>query len=143
MKGNVAYDLYRLANKLYLLHVPIIPYVIEKILRFVFNAVIHPETKIGSNVHFTYDGLGIVIHRRCIIGDNVRIGNGVTLGARRRDQGAPLIGDNVFIGAGAKVLGGVKIGNNAKIGANAVVLNDVPDNATAVGVPARVIKVGK
>ena len=76
------------------------------------------------------------------IGDNCTIYQGVTLGGTGKDKGKrhPTIGNNVMIGAGAKIIGGVKIGNNAKIGANAVVLYDVPENATAVGVPARVVR---
>jgi len=82
--------------------------------------------------------MGIVINPACVIGNNVKINQQVTLGGSG-DKGCPIIGDNVYIGAGAKVLGGVRIGNNAKIGANAVVLADIPDGATAVGVPARIL----
>jgi len=80
-----------------------------------------------------------VLDHRCIIGDNVRIDQQVTIGIRWDEGVAPIIGNNVRIGAGAKVLGSIRIGNNARIGANAVVLTDVPDGATAVGVPAKII----
>lgn len=73
------------------------------------------------------------------IGDNSIIYHQVTIGVINNQNGSPQIGKNVFIGAGAKILGPIKVGNNAKIGANAVVLCDVPENATAVGVPARII----
>ena len=82
--------------------------------------------------------MGIVLHKDCVIGNNVEIDQHVTLGGRKDDK-VPIIGDNVRIGAGAKILGGVKIGDNAKIGANAVVITDVPNGSTAVGVPARII----
>ncbi|WP_420809258.1 serine O-acetyltransferase [Acidipropionibacterium jensenii] len=81
---------------------------------------------------------GIVIGEEVVIGSNVRIYQGVTLGDGSRN-GQPHLGDNVFLGAGSKILGGVVIGNNVRVGANAVVLTDVPDDCTAVGVPARII----
>ena len=80
---------------------------------------------------------GIVIHPEAEIGPNCLLFQQVTIGAN--DRGVPTIGGHVDIGAGAKILGPVTIGRHARIGANAVVLNDVPDGATAVGVPARVI----
>lgn len=67
--------------------------------------------------------------------------HGVTIGAEKEQS--PILGNNIFIGAGAKIIGGVRIGDNVKIGANAVVVKDVPDNATVVGVPARIIKIGE
>jgi serine O-acetyltransferase len=100
--------------------------------------VIPPQVQIGENVRFGYNGLGIVIHECCKIGDNVIIGHHVTIGGRG-GFGVPVIGNNVLIGAGAKILGDIKIGDNAKIGANAVVLDDVPECCTAVGVPARIV----
>lgn len=103
---------------------------------------IHPGAKIGENVIIDH-GDGIVIGETAIIGDNAHIyqgvslaGNGNSVNGRRH----PKIGKNVLIGAGAKIIGPLNIGDNAKIGAGAVVLQDVPENATAVGVPARIIK---
>lgn len=81
---------------------------------------------------------GVVINTGVQAGRNVFIEHQVTIGAEK--QKAPVLGDNVFIGAGAKILGAVRIGNDVKIGANAVVTKDVPDGATAVGIPAKVIK---
>jgi serine O-acetyltransferase len=88
----------------------------------------------------------VMLHSLCIVintnvraGRNFTIQHGVTIGTA--GSGNPVIGDNVFIGAGAKVIGGVKIGNDVRIGANAVVVNDLPDGATAVGVPARVVRI--
>lgn len=82
---------------------------------------------------------GIVISDRAVVGKNVTILQQVTIGVKEFGKGAPIIGDGCLIGAGAKVIGDIKIGNNVKIGANAVVLCDVPDNATVVGNPGRII----
>jgi len=138
MKANLPYYIWRVANLLYKAKVPIVPFVIQQMLRFVFCCFIPYSTRIGKNVHFGHLGMGIVIHKDAVIGNNVRIDQHVTIGGRT-GPGAPVIGDNVRIGAGAKVLGGLRIGHHAQIGANAVVIKDVPDNATAVGVPARII----
>ena len=104
-----------------------------------FGVYIHPSTKIGMNLRLGYGGSGTIIHKNCIIGNNCTLGTGVVLGGRSGIKMVPVLHDNVYIGAGAKVLGPVTIGKNCKIGANAVVLQDLPDNATAVGVPAKVI----
>ncbi len=82
---------------------------------------------------------GVVIHPRAVIGPNCLIFQQVTIGLRRGTE-APFIGGHVDIGAGAKILGDIRIGKNAEIGANAVVITDVPDNCTAVGIPARIIR---
>jgi len=107
-------------------------------MRVILSCFIPYEVKIGKNAHFGHLGLGIVLHRDAVIGDNVRIDQHVTIGGRV-GEGAPIIGNNVRIGAGAKVLGGISIGDNVQIGANAVVLINVPNNSTAVGVPAKVL----
>lgn len=87
---------------------------------------------------------GIVIHHKARIGNRCMIMQQVTIGGTTNENGpiAAIIGDNCFLGAGCKILGEVKIGNNVKIGANAVVLDDIPDNCTAVGIPARIVKRG-
>lgn len=99
---------------------------------------IHPGAKIGKNL-FIDHGMGVVIGETAIIGDNVLIYHGVTLGGTGKEKGKrhPTIGNNVIIGAGAKVLGNITIGDNAKIGANAVVLKDVEKGATIVGIPGK------
>ena len=101
---------------------------------------IHPGAQIGDGF-FIDHGHGVVIGETAIIGDNVTLYQGVTLGGTGKEQGKrhPTVGNNVMIGAGAKVLGSVYIGNNCKIGAGSVVLSDVPDNATVVGVPGRIV----
>jgi serine O-acetyltransferase len=85
---------------------------------------------------------GIVIHPRATVGANCMIFQQVTLGMRGAHSGVPTLGHGVEVGAGAKILGGVAIGHHAKIGANAVVIDDVPDGATAVGAPARIVRPG-
>ena len=103
---------------------------------------IHPGARIGRCL-FIDHGMGIVFGETAEIGDNCTIYHGVTLGGTGKDQGKrhPTIGNNVLIGCGAKVLGPFKVGDGARIAANAVVLKEIPENATAVGVPARVVRI--
>ncbi len=103
---------------------------------------IHPAATIGRR--FVIDhGMGVVIGETAEIGDDVLIYQGVTLGGTGKDTGKrhPTIGNNVLIGSGAKVLGPFKVGSNSRVAANAVVLKEVPENSTAVGVPARIVKI--
>ena len=102
---------------------------------------IHPGAKIGKRL-FIDHGIGVVIGETAIIGDDVTMFHGVTLGGTGKEKGKrhPTIGNNVFIGSGAKLLGNITIGDNVKIGANAVVIKDVPSNSTVVGIPGRMIK---
>lgn len=102
---------------------------------------IHPGATIGKGL-FIDHGMGVVIGETAVIGDNCLIYQGATLGGTGKDKGKrhPTLGNNVLVGAGAKVLGPFNVGNNVKIAANAVVLNEIPDNCTAVGVPARIVK---
>ena len=104
---------------------------------------IHPGAKIGRKL-FIDHGMGIVFGETTEIGDNCTIYHGVTLGGTGKDTGKrhPTLGDNVLIGAGAKVLGPVYIGDNVRVGAGSVVLKNLPANATAVGVPAEIVRVG-
>lgn len=103
---------------------------------------IHPAATIGKGLVIDH-GMGVVIGETTEIGDNCTIYQGVTLGGTGKDTGKrhPTLGNNVLVGAGAKVLGPFKVGDNSRIAANAVVLSEVPENSTAVGVPARVVKV--
>ncbi len=105
------------------------------------NIEIHPGATIGRRF-FIDHGTGVVIGETAEIGDDVTIYQGVTLGGTGKDTGKrhPTIGNNVMIGAGAKVLGPMKIGDNVKIAAGAVVLDEIPPNTTAVGVPAKVVR---
>lgn len=102
---------------------------------------IHPGAKIGRRL-FIDHGTGVVIGETTEIGDDVTIYQGATLGGTGKDVGKrhPTIGNNVMIGAGAKVLGPIVIGDNSKIAAGSVVLKDIPPNSTAVGIPARVVR---
>lgn len=102
---------------------------------------IHPGAQIGENF-FIDHGNGVIIGETAIVGNNVTLYQGVTLGGTGKEHGKrhPTIGDNVMISAGAKVLGSFTIGDNSKVGAGSVVLEEVPPNSTVVGVPGRVVK---
>ena len=108
--------------------------------RFLTGIEIHPGATIGRRF-FMDHGMGIVIGETAVIGDDCTLYHGVTLGGTSWNKGKrhPTLEDGVVIGAGAKVLGPITIGKNAKIGSNAVVVKDVPENATAVGIPARLL----
>jgi len=112
-------------------------YVLNRIL---FSIALPPSVTLGRNVLFGYSGLGIVVHANCVIGNNVKISQNVTIGGRSGHVAVPVIEDDVEIGAGACVLGPIRVGQGAKIGANAVVLNDIPPGAVAVGVPATLLR---
>lgn len=113
---------------------------ISQLSRWTTGIEIHPGAKIGKRL-FIDHGMGVVIGETSTIGDDCTIYHGVTLGATDCDapKRHPDIGNRVMVGAGAKVLGPVSIGDDAKIGANSVVLKDVPQGATAVGTPARIL----
>ncbi len=117
-------------------------FLLFKFTEFFLGVTIRSETEIGPGLYIGHAGV-IRIHPKVKIGKNFSIAQLVTIGELGvgHTEGVPFIGDNVFVGAGAKILGPIKIGNNVKIGANAVVITDVPDNATVVGVPAKVVKI--
>ena len=107
--------------------------------RFLTGIEIHPGAKIGKRL-FIDHGAGVVIGETCVIGDDVLIYQGVTLGGNGKKKNGrrhPVIGNDVMIGAGAKLLGPITVGNGARIGAGSVVLNDVGEGETVVGIPAR------
>ena len=116
---------------------------VSQLARHLTGIEIHPGAKIGRKL-FIDHGMGIVFGETTEIGDNCTIYHGVTLGGTGKDTGKrhPTLGDNVLIGAGAKVLGPVYIGDNVRVGAGSVVLKNLPANATAVGVPAEIVRVG-
>ncbi len=130
---------YRIAHFLYNLRLLFLARLLSQLTRLFTGIEIHPGATIGKGL-FIDHGMGVVIGETTIIGDDVKMFHGVTLGGTGKDKGKrhPTIGNNVEIGAGAKVLGDIKVGDNVKIGANAVVLKDVPKNHIAVGVPARI-----
>lgn len=132
---------YRIANKLKKWKTPFIPRLISQLARFFTGIEIHPGATIGEKF-FIDHGMGVVIGETTIIGDNVLIYQGVTLGGTGKDQGKrhPTIGDRVTIGAGAKVLGNITIGSDSNIGAGSVVIDDVPEHSTVVGIPGRITR---
>lgn len=114
---------------------------VSQLSRGMTGIEIHPGASIGSGF-FIDHGMGVVIGETSIIGENVTIYHGVTLGGTSLDKGKrhPTIGDRVTIGAGAKVLGNIEIGADSRIGANAVVVKSVPENSVVVGVPGQIVK---
>ena len=140
--GFKAVRAHRRANWFYRHNMKLIARFISQRSRHKTGIEIHPGATIGKGL-FIDHGMGVVIGETAEIGDNCTIYQGVTLGGTGKDQGKrhPTLGNNVLVGSGAKVLGPFRVGDNARIAAGAVVLTEVPDNATAVGVPARVVKV--
>jgi len=139
--GLWALFFHRIAHWFYTKGLRFIPRLISAIGMFLTMIDIHPGATIGRRV-FIDHGVGVVIGETAIVGNDVIIYQQVTLGGVRtsRDKRHPTIGNNVVVGAGAKVLGNITIGDGAKIGANSVVVKDVPMMATAIGIPARVIR---
>ena len=140
--GYRAVRSYRCANWFYRHNLKFIARWISQHSRHRTGIEIHPGATIGRGL-FIDHGMGVVIGETAEIGDNCTLYQNVTLGGTGKDEGKrhPTLGNNVLIGAGAKVLGPFKIGDSARIAAGAVVLNEVPANATAVGVPAQIVKV--
>lgn len=131
---------YRVAHWLHVRGVPLIPRMISHFARFVTGIEIHPGARIGKGF-FIDHGMGVVIGETAEIGDDVTLYQGVTLGGTGKQRGKrhPTLGNDVLVGVGAKILGAVTVGDGARIGGGAVVLRDVPPQATAVGVPAKVV----
>lgn len=140
--GYKAVRAYRRANWFYKHNMKFIARWISQRSRHKTGVEIHPGATIGKGL-FIDHGMGVVIGETTIIGDNCTLYQNVTLGGTGKEHGKrhPTLGDNVLVGAGAKVLGPFRVGDNARIAAGAVVLSEVPDNSTAVGVPARVVKI--
>ena len=115
---------------------------VSQLSRFLTGIEIHPGAKIGKGL-FIDHGSGVVIGETAEIGDDCTIYQNVTLGGTGKDTGKrhPTLGNNVMVGSGARVLGPFRVGDNARVAANAVVLEEVPDGATAVGVPARIVRI--
>ena len=139
--GVHAVAAYRVAHRVHEHGHPFAARAISQVARFVTGIEIHPAAKIGRGLVIDH-GMGVVIGETAEIGDNCTLYQGVTLGGTGKDVGKrhPTLGNNVLVGAGAKVLGPFTIGDNTKIAANAVVLAEMPENCTAVGIPARVVK---
>ena len=142
---------HRIANNLWNLNLYTLARIISQFSRFLTGIEIHPAAKIGKNL-FIDHGMGTVIGETSIIGDNVTLYHGVTLGGispaensndQRDTKRHPTIEDNVIIGCGASILGPINIGSCARVGANTVVLKDVPSYATMVGNPVKNININK
>jgi len=132
---------YRASHWLWKQGIPFLPRLISQIVRFVTGIEIHPGADIGRRF-FIDHGMGVVIGETTVIGDNVTLYQGVTLGGTGKETGKrhPTIGSDVVIGCGARVLGNIVIGNDVRIGAGSVVVKPVPDDCTVVGVPARIVR---
>lgn len=132
---------YRIAHAFYKIKLFFLARLLSQAARFFTGIEIHPGAKIGKRF-FIDHGLGVVIGETSVVGDDVLLYQGSTLGGTGIVQGKrhPTLGNNVVVGAGAKVLGNILIGDNSYIGANAVVIKDVPANSTVVGVPGRITK---
>ena len=148
--GVKAVFFHKFAHLFHVAGFDLIARIISQTIRFFTGIEIHPGAKIGKNL-FIDHGMGVVIGETSEIGKNVTIYHAVTLGGispsidserQRHEKRHPTIGDDVVIGSGAQIIGPVKVGNGSRIAANAVVVNDVPENSTMVGVPAKVIKTG-
>ncbi len=139
--GLHAIIFYKISHRLLKMHVPFFPRWISQAGRFFTGIEIHPGAEIGRSL-FIDHGMGVVIGETTIIGDNVTLYQGVTLGGTGKERGKrhPTLGNNIVVGAGANVLGNITIGDNSYIGSNAVVIKDVPPNSTVVGVPGRITK---
>ena len=139
--GFKAVRAYRKAHWFYERNMKFIARFLSQRARHKTGIEIHPGAKIGKGL-FIDHGMGVVIGETTEIGDNCTLYQGVTLGGTGKDQGKrhPTLGNNVLVGSGAKVLGPFHVGDNARVAAGAVVLDEVPANATAVGVPARIVR---
>lgn len=140
-QGLHALVTYRIAHALYKMRLFFFARWLSQIARWMTGIEIHPGAKIGKRF-FIDHGMGVVIGETSIIGDDVLLYQGATLGGTGIEKGKrhPTVGNNVVIGTGAKILGNITIGDNSYIGANAVVIKDVPPNSTVVGVPGRITK---
>lgn len=132
---------HRICHKLNYWKIPFIPRLISQISRFFTGIEIHPGATIGRRF-FIDHGMGVVIGETTVIGNDVLIYQGVTLGGTGKETGKrhPTVCDNVVIGAGAKVLGNILIGTGARIGAGSVVIDSVPEHSTVVGIPGRIVQ---
>ena len=148
--GVKAVFFHKVASFFHIAGFPLLARIISQAARFFTGIEIHPGAKIGKNL-FIDHGMGVVIGETSEIGNNVTIYHAVTLGGispsidserQRHEKRHPTIGDNAVIGSGAQIIGPVKVGNGSRIAANAVVVNNVPENATMVGIPAKAVKVG-
>jgi len=142
--GVHALLMHRLAHFLWSIKLKLIARIFSHLARILTGIEIHPGAQIGRRF-FIDHGMGVVIGETAIIGDDCTLYHGVTLGGTTWKKGKrhPTLKNNVVIGAGAKVLGPITLGNNSKVGSNAVVVTDIPNDSTAVGIPAKIIESGE
>lgn len=134
---GLAYKIWRIGNWAYLHKIPLVPGFFMRLNRVINSCDIPSSTRIGRNVAFKHNALGVVINEHTVIGDGCIIYQNVTFAGK--DKKRPVLGKNVMVGAGAVVMGGVILGDNSKVGANAVVTKDVPEGKTVVGIPGKII----
>lgn len=139
--GLHAIWVHRLTHRLYSAGRTTLARFISQVARFFTQVEIHPGATIGDGL-FIDHGCGIVVGETAILGNDVTLYQGVTLGGTGKESGKrhPTLGDHVMVSSGAKVLGNIQIGSYSKIGAGSVVLNDVPENSTVVGIPGKIVK---
>jgi serine O-acetyltransferase len=140
--GFHARQYHRVAHTLWNWKIPFFPRLISHMGRFFTGIEIHPGAKIGEKF-FIDHGMGVVIGETSVIGDNVVLYQGVTLGGTslQKKKRHPTLGNNVVIGAGAKVIGAITIGDYSKVGSGSVVISSVPSHTTVVGVPGRIVEI--
>ena len=131
---------YRLNHWLWHHNVRLLARWLSQVARWLTGIEIHPAAQIGRRL-FIDHGMGVVIGETAIVGDDVTLYQGVTLGGTGKESGKrhPTLGNGVVAGGGAKILGNIRVGDNSRIGAGSVVLRDVPDNSTVVGVPGHIV----
>jgi serine O-acetyltransferase len=141
--GVHAVLMHRASHFLWKLGIPFFPRLLSQITRHFTGIEIHPGAVIGRGF-FIDHGMGVVIGETTIVGDDVTLYQGVTLGGTGKETGKrhPTLGNDVVVGCGARVLGSITIGNDVRIGAGSVVVKDVPDDCTVVGVPGRIVREG-
>jgi serine O-acetyltransferase len=139
--GLHAILLHRAAHWLYRKNLKLIARITSQVARGLTGIEIHPGATIGRRF-FIDHGMGVVIGETAVIGDDVILYQGVTLGGTGKERGKrhPTLGNHVVVGTGAKVLGNINIGNHVKVGAGSVVVHSVPDDSTVVGIPGRIVR---
>jgi len=138
--GVHALLLHRISHFLWRIHLKWLARILSQLTRLLTGIEIHPGAQIGRRF-FIDHGMGVVIGETAVIGDDVTLYHGVTLGGTSWSKGKrhPTLGNDVVVGAGAKVLGPITLSNGARVGSNAVVVKDVPEDATVVGIPGHIV----
>ncbi len=133
---------HRVNHFLWRIHLKWLARMLSQFTRFLTGIEIHPGAQIGRRF-FIDHGMGVVIGETAVIGDDVTLYHGVTLGGTSLNKGKrhPTLGNDVVVGAGAKVLGPITLANGSRVGSNAVVVKDIPENATVVGIPGHIVSV--